>query len=62
LGEDPGVGYSPRKSYIKKRGGTVINKRKLKSCGICGRSVKQLPRHIKSVHKDVDQTVRHAEL
>ena len=46
----------------EKRGGQVVNKRKLKSCEVCGRRVKQIPRHIKSVNKDVEQSKRHVLL
>lgn len=54
----PTVGYRPRRSYKKKKGLKVVNKRKLKTCTICHRQVKQMPRHIKSVHGHMDKSIR----
>ena len=54
----PASGYRPRRSYKKKKGMKVVNKRELKTCQICHRQVKQLPRHIKSVHGHMDKSIR----
>lgn len=54
----PANGYRPRRSYKKKKGLKVINKRVLKTCQICNRRVKQLPRHIKLVHGHMDKTIK----
>ena len=46
-----------RVSYKQKRGETVLNKRRQKTCPICLKVNKQLIRHIKTVHSDLDGVV-----
>ena len=46
-----------RVSYKTKRGESIVNKRRLKACPICHKVNKQLTRHIKTVHSDVNGVV-----
>ena len=46
-----------RVSYKQKRGEIVLNKRRQKTCPICLKVNKQLIRHIKTTHSDLDGVV-----
>jgi len=45
----------PRISHVAKRGDPVMSRRTLRPCPICCVKTKQVSRHLRRQHKDVDE-------
>jgi len=56
--EDDKMFARKRVSYVVKAGKIVKNKRVYKTCPICNKDQKQIPKHVNTVHANMSKDIR----